>query len=220
MALLRGRPMLEYLYDQLAGCRHRIAPVLATTDRPQDDPLAAFAESKGWPVFRGSETDVLGRYHAAAEAFGADPETVIVRHTGDGILPDPNLFDAALDLHAAFAGQVEAVFIGGDTALLPYGVFVESYRFRALDRAHREATDAYDREHVSPYIKRNPELFPCINVQPSRRLDGPSLPIDYPEDRDRIETLLGLLAAQGHPPYSTGEILRAWNSQNQGGENE
>ena len=49
--------------------------VLATSDRSIDDPLVELANCLGIEVFRGSESDVLGRFAAAAEHYHA--ETVL-----------------------------------------------------------------------------------------------------------------------------------------------
>ena len=105
LAEIAGKPILWYLFRQLSFCRHEVTSILATTDQAEDDPLAAYGESQGWNIFRGSADDVLGRYHDAAVAYGAGPGTVIVRITGDDIFPDPHLIDAALDLHQAFRGH-------------------------------------------------------------------------------------------------------------------
>ena len=211
MVELNGRPMLWYLFHQLSFCRSNVMPILATSDLPGDDVLAEYAESQGWRCFRGSEGDVLGRYHQAALAFGAEPETVVIRVTGDGILPDPHLIDAAIDLQIAFKGQVDCVFTApGD--VFPYGVYVAAFLFRALERANREATDDYDREHVTPYFKKNPDLFPCLEIKPSRPIKGMPLPIDHPEDVSRIEAILLKLEESYSPPFTTANILETQES--------
>ena len=60
--------------------------MLATSDRPSDDPLAAAAVAAGVPVFRGSEQDVLGRFIAATQ--GLPDAAIIVRLTADNVFPD------------------------------------------------------------------------------------------------------------------------------------
>jgi spore coat polysaccharide biosynthesis protein SpsF len=79
LAAIAGQTILEHCLRRLmfAG----VAPVvLATTDRPEDQALAAVAQDLGAFVFRGDADDVLGRFVAAAEAFDFDH---IVRATGD-----------------------------------------------------------------------------------------------------------------------------------------
>ena len=79
LAAIAGQTILEHCLRRLmfAG----VAPVvLATTDRPEDQALAAVAQHLGASVFRGDADDVLGRFVAAAEAFDFDH---VVRATGD-----------------------------------------------------------------------------------------------------------------------------------------
>jgi spore coat polysaccharide biosynthesis protein SpsF len=205
LAEIEGRPILWYLFRQLGFVRGARA-VLATSDVAADDALAEYGRGQGWAVFRGSEADVLARYHGAAAAHGARPETAIVRVTGDDIHPDPNLIEAALALHRAFAGGIAAVITDPDA--LPYGVYVQSCTFAALDRAHLEASDPADREHVFPYILRHPEQFPRLTIAPSQRIPGPALSIDTPDDLERNRRLLARLAA-ATPPYTTADLLAA-----------
>lgn len=208
LAEIDGRPILWYLFRQLGFCRLLERRILATSDRPQDEPLAIYAASQGWDCFRGAEADVLLRYHDAAAAFGADGQTVIVRVTGDDIWPDPYLIDAALNLHASLGDLVDAVFTADD-GHLPYGAYVETYRFSALRRAHLEAREPYDREHVSPYIKREVDRFPRAEIAISGELAAPPLSIDTPEDLRRNAALLARLAATTEPPYRIHHVVAA-----------
>lgn len=208
LAEIEGRPILWHQFRQLAHCRHETTAVLATTVSALDNPLAAYGESQGWNVFRGDEDDVLARYHDAAVAFGAAADTVVVRLTGDDILPDPRLIDAALDLHDAFKGKFDCVFTADDDSL-PYGIDHESYVFSALERAHREAADADDREHVTPYIRRNSAMFPQVEITVSETIPGPPLSIDTPADLERTRELLKRLNARGSGPHRIADIVEA-----------
>lgn len=208
MALLDGEPILSHLFRQLSFCRRVARAILATSDRPQDDVLAQYCESQGWDIFRGDEADVLSRYRGAAAAFGATAETPIVRCTGDDIWPDPGILDALVDIYEGTAGSIDCVCTDrGDR--FPYGADLELWPFRVLERAHRDATEAHDREHVSPYILRNVDAFPRIELIPSTKLNGISLSIDRPEDLERNARLLANLKTFAEPPYRLRDIVAA-----------
>ena len=64
----------------------------------------------------------------------------------------------------------------------PEGLDVEVFRFDALKRAHGEAALSSDREHVTPYIWRHPELFKAVNFEHSEDLSGWRWTLDWPED--------------------------------------
>jgi spore coat polysaccharide biosynthesis protein SpsF (cytidylyltransferase family) len=217
LALLEGRPILWHLFRQLSFCRRVERRILATTDRAPDDALAAYAEGEGWDVFRGEEDDVLARYRGAALAFGATAETPIVRCTGDDIWPDPGLLDALVDIYEGLGGRIDCVCTDRSDRM-PYGADLELWPFRALDRAWREADDPYDREHVSPYILRDPVRFPRIELVSSIKLPGISLSIDRPEDLARNARLLARLKTMTEPPYRLSHILDASARMREAGE--
>ena len=125
------------------------AVVVATTTDPADDPIAGLAADLGVGVHRGSTHDVLRRCLDAVEAF--EPE-VVIRQTADNPSPTlrwPRSGPGALD------GGLDYVGIDG----WPLGIAAEACRFPALAVANREATDPADREHVTPFLYRQPERF-------------------------------------------------------------
>jgi len=125
--------------------------ILATSDDPSDDELARQAGKHGLSVFRGPLNDVLGRFDLACANFPDD--CVVIRLTADNLLPDGR-FVAELAKAFSSAG-VDYIGTDGELSGLPYGLSGEAFPVSALRRAQREATDAGDREHVGPWIKRN-----------------------------------------------------------------
>ena len=178
MSEINGRPILSIMMEQLSFCRFAERTIFAIPEGVTDDGLATYLTAQGWKVFRGSEDDVLDRFYRAAVDAGAEPNTGIVRLTGDDILPDPQLVDAIILLYQAFEGQFD--YVCTDKAgRLPYGAGVEILSFRALETARREATRPHDREHVVPFVKWNPERFPSLELNTSADLSGTiSLSID------------------------------------------
>ena len=61
-----GTPLIEILLQRLGRATQVDQIVLATSAHPNNDELAAHAYQLGITVYRGSEDDVLDRYHAAA----------------------------------------------------------------------------------------------------------------------------------------------------------
>ena len=126
--------------------------ILATSTEDEDKPLADHVEGLGYTVFRGSEQDVLGRYHDAATLHHA---STIVRITGDCPLIDPELVDRVIsDFAVGGADYVSNVA----PPTFPDGMDVEVFSMDALAAAQLHANAAEDREHVTPYIRRNEDL--------------------------------------------------------------
>jgi spore coat polysaccharide biosynthesis protein SpsF (cytidylyltransferase family)/aryl-alcohol dehydrogenase-like predicted oxidoreductase len=124
--------------------------LVATSSHSSDDALVQALEKHRIPVMRGSLDDVLSRFEAATREL-ADNDTV-VRLTGDNMLPDG-------DFVQLLAKEFEARgtrYLGTSSPRdgLPYGLSAEIFHAGALREAHRDATAVYDREHVTPWIRR------------------------------------------------------------------
>lgn len=175
---LDGEPVLAHAVRAARACPALAAVVVATTDRPEDDLLAATAAGLGAGVYRGSAEDVLARFIGAAEAFAADP---IVRLTGDNPLITPETIAAVL---ARFSGGDVDYACTFDPPSYPDGLEVEVLSRAALDAADQDGTDLLSREHVTIFIRRHPERFRLVNVQapPALRRPDVRLTLDTPED--------------------------------------
>ena len=125
--------------------------LLATSDRKTDDLLADTAKKAGLNVFRGSAGDVLSRFIAATADLGN--EDIVVRLTADNILPDGALIeDLLVDFNA-----IEQPYLSAQQAwgVCPYGLSAEVMRVGALRLAGERADSAFDREHVTPLLKKS-----------------------------------------------------------------
>lgn len=126
-------------------------------------------------VCRGSEEDVLDRYARAAQACAAD---FVLRVTSDCPMIDPGLCGAVLATAVNTHGYARTAFDTG----YPLGLDCEAMPVDLLLQADREATAADEREHVTPYLWRNPVQFPQCHLtrMPDRR--SWRLTLDEPED--------------------------------------
>lgn len=194
-----GTPLLGRVLGCIAEMPFVDEVVVATSDQPADDPLAAFVEVRGVRCVRGPQDDVLHRFVLASEALGDDD--LVLRFTADNPLYDPALTAMLVKAHRDFGGD----YTGIDhlSPLVP-----ECVRVGALHRAGREATAAYDREHVTPYLRARRDGF-RVQVLPgdfgSMRPDlARYLTLDTEDDLTRIEELIDHLEAQGQAPTPEG----------------
>lgn len=160
---LPGKMMLSLggktvIYHVLSACKMIQGVdmvVCAVPDDGHSAPIKREALMLGVRVSVGSEHDVLSRYHQAALAVNTD---VIMRVTGDCPLIDPEICARVLALMEDGVDYASNV----DPRGWPKGLDCETFTFDALDRAHKESDDPYDREHVTPWMRRN--LF-CVNLE-------------------------------------------------------
>ena len=202
-----GRPAIWHLMEQLRHARRLDGVVLATTTKPADDRLSLYAHQQDWNVYRGSEDDVLGRYYEAAIDFGCVTGDVIVRVTGDDILTDPEIVDQVVELYASHQPHVKHAS-NNRVPTYPHGADIEVFAFDALEQAWRQASADEEREHVTPYIRNNPEMFPYVDMQLPEDLFHIRLTIDYPEDLEFNRWLFQAMYREGRPPFYLRDILR------------
>ncbi|MCA2981644.1 MAG: glycosyltransferase family protein [Myxococcaceae bacterium] len=158
---LGGVTVLERCVRRVRRFRQVAEVVIATSDTPGDEIIERVGQRLGLQVIRGSENDVLARYVLAAERTKAD---VIVRVTSDCPLIDPEVSSLVID---RFLEDHEADYASNVMERrLPRGLDTEVMSAEALLRAHREASDPAEREHVTAHIYRRPQSFKCLSVAP------------------------------------------------------
>lgn len=194
---IAGRPMLSYQLERLRRVRRADRLVIATSERTADDAIEALCATESIACVRGSESDVLSRYHAAVERF---PARTVVRVTADCPLIDPALVDEAIGAFEVAPGRYHYVSNMLESTY-PYGMAVEVFSAQALRDAHREAKDPTEREHVTPFIYRRPERYRLKSLTMKPNLSHHRWTVDTPEDFDLVSRLL--IALYPHKPQFT-----------------
>ena len=191
LADIDGRPLLARVLDRIRGARRVDEVVVATSAGVADDPIAELCSREGWACFRGSEEDVLDRYHGAAVAHGADH---VVRVTADCPFVSPVEIDRVVARHLeAEADYTHSLTIWGSG--MPLGTGVEVFTLGCLERSWREGLEPHHREHVDEYVGDHPELFHVERVDAPPELRRPSyrLTVDEPADLELAQALYGRL---------------------------
>lgn len=204
MADVAGAPMLLRQIERLKRSKRLGKIVVATSMDRSDDALAAFLALSDIPVHRGPLDDVLARFEGALDAFG--PAEVLVRLTGDCPLADPEVIDATvgllLDKGLDYAANTPA------HRTYPKGLDVEVMKTAALLRAAREARDPYEREHVTPYLYRHPELFSQDFISQDADEGEVRWTVDRPDDLAFVQAVYDGLYPQ--KPAFTSDDVRAF----------
>jgi len=189
-----GRRVIEHVLSRAVAIPGVDGVVVAVPDGPSDSELVDIIESSGMAdVARGSEEDVLDRTYKAALAVGA---AVVVRVTSDCPMFDPAISGAVLSTFRSLKLPYARTTISTG---FPRGFDTEVVAVEALGIAAREASDPYEREHVTPYIWRNPERFPAAHLGCVPDRAGWRLTVDTPEDLQLAAEIFTELGTG--PPY-------------------
>jgi glutamate-1-semialdehyde 2,1-aminomutase len=199
-----GVPMIELLLERLGRAQQLDQIVVATPDDDSNEPLVQHVRSLGLCCVQGSEKDVLARYLAAAKHTSAD---IVVRITGDCPLVDPQLVDAAVEKFKS--GQVDYLS-NTDPATLPDGLDIEVFTTLALERAACESQDAYDHEHVTPYLRKSP-VFRRASMRYEEDLSSLRWTVDEPEDLSVVTTVFEHFKPDIH--FSWKDVLEMQRSE-------
>lgn len=174
-----GITVLEQVIRRVKKSKRISQIIVATTEEPIDEAILAIAKKAGVTYFRGSKEDVLSRYYLAARENNLQ---AVVRVTSDCPCVDHNILDMLIDVHSAAGADYTT---NSSTETFPHGSDAEIISFSALEKAHKEANLAFEREHVCPYIYRtHPEMFKIklIEAQGKLRRHEIRITLDTPED--------------------------------------
>lgn len=189
-----GEPMLAWVVKRASKAKMVKKIIVATTIDTSDDGIEKFCQVNHILCFRGSSADVLDRYYQAARLYQAD---VIVRLTADCPLIDPELIDNTI---AAFLGSF-ADFAANRLPppfqrTYPIGLDVEVVSMAALERAWKESTALYEREHVLPYIYEKKGRFKVLTIDNDVNYGEYRWTVDTLEDLNFIQAVVNKLACR------------------------
>lgn len=188
-----GKTIIEILVTRLKKSKFINEIIVATSLKSENDPLFNEVERLGFNCFRGSELDVLDRYYHASVQENAD---IIVRITGDCPVVDYQVVDEVIEkfLHA----NVDYVS-NIDPPTFPDGLDVEVFTKASLSAAHLNAISAYDREHVTPFIRNG--NFQKINYCNGEDLADFRLTLDELEDLNLLADIFEYFSPDIHFGY-------------------
>jgi spore coat polysaccharide biosynthesis protein SpsF len=173
---LSDKPLIWHVFNRLKYSKLLNFIVLATTDNVNDDSLVSWAIENNVYYFRGDEYDVLSRYYHCAKETSAD---IIVRITADDPFKDPEIIDLAIEKFI----ELGLNFISNNNPpSFPEGLDVEVFDFKSLEIAFNSSIDQFEREHVTQYFYRNPEMFKMVNLTNFENVSNLRWTIDTEKD--------------------------------------
>ncbi|MFF0266575.1 cytidylyltransferase domain-containing protein [Kribbella sp. NPDC004536] len=179
-----GRSYLEHHLDRLS--RTGLPVIVATTTNFNDDLVVQLCDEDGFPVFRGSEDDVLSRFAGAAREHHLDG---IVRVTSDCPLIDPEIVAAGVDRWRA-ENDPDLYLSNCLERTYPRGMDFEIFSAARLYDAEQNATLKADREHVTSYLHQNRSgQMRLLNLPWSEDGSQYRLTLDTPDDWKLLDAL-------------------------------
>jgi spore coat polysaccharide biosynthesis protein SpsF len=196
---ISGQPMLWRVVHRAKQAKSVDLVAVITSTHADDDAIEMLCKKNNILCFRGNLDDVLDRYYQAAIHFQADN---VVRLTADCPLLDPKIIDKVVQtFHQGAFDYVSNTL----ECTYPDGLDTEIFRFEPLEKAWKEARLQSEREHVTPYIFKHPELFRLGSVKQEADLSSLRWTVDTSRDLEFVRTIYNFIK---HEEFGMDEILK------------
>ena len=207
MEKLNGHTLMEWVIHRTKKAKNVDEVVLATSKKAIDDILERVAIENNCQVFRGSESDVLGRYAETSIKYEAD---VVVRICADRPLVDPMLIDQAVDVFNRSSADLVYNHISSKDQWWPRGFGAEVLSAEELINLDNNVTDGYEREHVTLHMWNNTSRYELLVAQcPDDINPGVKdlkLDVDQITDLNLLKKVMKNLSIDSE----TSEIIASW----------
>ncbi len=208
MLSLHGHPVVRWVYERTKKSKKIDDVVVAIPASEDNDVLATYLQNVGANIFRGEESDVLGRFYHAAKLAKA---THIVRICADNPLVCHEAIDDLVDFY--FEHQCDYAYnhipVGNN---YPDGLGAEIISFELLKTMHKNAKSASQREHCMNYIRDNSELFRIKTFNPKdARIARPYMRFDI----DTFEDYRKLCLAPIDLHISSTQLVQLFEGNNE-----
>lgn len=198
-----GKPMLQYLLDRLEHCDCLDNIVVATSLDSSDTPIADYCRQHSVACYRGSLSDVAGRFNEVLKVYRFD---VFIRINGDSPLLDQRLIEKGV-----------GIYLGGDFDLVtnimprtyPKGQSVEVLRTATYQGAYARMREEEELEHATRYYYEHPEEFRIQNFALSENLSHIQLSVDSRLDMDNFVRIANKML-RPHWEYKLEDIIRIY----------
>jgi len=192
---VQEKSLLEIHIERLKKCNNVSEIIVATTTNIEDEVIYNKSIELGVNSSRGSESDVLDRFYQSVKEENAD---WIVRVTSDCPLIDPKLVDDVI----AFTITNNKDYVTNTLIEnFPDGQDIEVFKYTALKKAWENAILNSEREHVTPYIRKNSDfnggnLFTSLNYDCQSDFSKIRMTVDEIRDFELITLLINDLGTE------------------------
>ena len=179
---INNKTILEILINRLRRSKNISNIIVACSTNRKDKMIVNLCKAIGVKFFCGPETNVLKRYYLAAKKFNCKH---VIRITSDCPLIDSDILDKLLNNffknNADYASNTYP-------PTYPDGLDLEIFKFENLEQAFKNSKSNYDREHVTPYIKKRAKNI--YNLRYSSDFSWMRLTLDERDDFKLIKKIV------------------------------
>ena len=144
--------VVDMIYHRLKKCKNLSKILFVIPKNKNNQKLSKHLKNKRYPFFSGSENNVLNRFYEATKNIKPD---YIVRVTADCPFVDYRILNKLIKkIQTNKFDYLSNV----NPPTFADGLDLEAFKFDKLKEAVKKAKSQFDKEHVTPFIKKNSNL--------------------------------------------------------------
>ncbi len=182
---IKSHTILDLVIERVKKAKRIDQIIVLTSTNAKDNEICKNCEVKSINYFRGDEEDVLSRFYKASNIHKG---THYLRINSDCPFIDWDLIDKSIDIASKNKNIDYVSTILSNT--FPIGQHIEVFTRSTLSKANKFAKKTLEREHVTPYIYNNKQIFNLFSLKSNLDLSHIRLTIDYPKDLLMAENLI------------------------------
>ncbi len=203
LAKIKGKPLIEYLIDQVSYKNLDMPIIIATSNKETDQEIVDYCLSHNLKFYKGSLSNVASRFYEIIKIYNL---SFCVRVCADSPLLDGNLIKKAI----AYAHKNIDIVTNVMPRTFPKGQSVEVINCKTFLAHYDNLSLKEDLEHVTRYFYNNFNSFNILNLKNDKDLSSINLAIDKKEDYQKVSKIICSLE-KNHYEYSLKDIIRKNN---------
>lgn len=203
LAKIQNKPLIWHVINRAKKVRAVQQIILATSRKKEDQTLLKIARKTNIIGYAGDEKNVLNRFYKCALEFNADP---IIRITGDCPLIDPKIIEMLLCIYKKNKFNYVTNTLH---PTYPDGLDIEIFSFKVLKKINEVAKLKSEREHVTPYLRKNIKKFKIYNLEYKSDLSEYRWTVDEKSDLKFVRKIYSLMKPK--LIFGLPEILKVIN---------
>lgn len=192
--------IISTIINRLSPIKRLNDIVVATSTKTINDELEASESLQDVSCFRGQEDDVLSRFYHIVKEHKYD---IVIRLTADNPIIDQVYLEEFIE------NFISKNLDYSYSKNLPLGCNFEIMKTSEIIKAHENSKTDYDKEHVTPYIKRTAKHIEYYDFSNYTGRSDIRLTIDYPSDYAFVQLLFTMLKDQVINLNSINELVNA-----------
>ena len=199
---INGKPVLEFLIDQISQKNCDMPIIVATSKNNSDQKIVDYCIKNKIKYYEGNLLNVASRFYNIVKIYNLD---FFVRVCADSPLRDGNLIKKSL----SYLNEKFDIITNIMPRTYPKGQSIEVVNCKTFLSTYYNLNSEEDLEHVTRYFYKNSESYNILNFENDKDNSSINLSIDTHEDYEKICRIISKLD-KNHYDYTFKDIINLY----------